>query len=135
MAQQRLPLFSSPGEGLPMLCRPGEVRTTPQKRKCRLANHSNGNRGALPFFGPVPWLWIYISRTSPDLSRLCHVERVFLDHLFFRLGWMHEHRVRRVAIVRAQIPRQESTNADSNQRPKTIRFPLGLLLWFRLHLQ
>ena len=75
--------FSAPGEGLPMLCRPGEVRTTPQKRKCRLANNTNGNRGALPFFGPVPWIWVYISRTSPDLSRLFHVERVFLDHLFF----------------------------------------------------
>ena len=46
--------------GLPMLCRPGEVRTTPQKRKCRLTSYSNGNRGALPFFGPVPWLWLYI---------------------------------------------------------------------------
>ena len=101
---------------LPMLCCPGEVRTTPQKRKCRLANHSNGNRGAPPFFGPIPWLWVYISRTSPDLSRLFHVERVFFrwhnsGHLFFRLVRMHE---------RAQIPRQESTNADSNQSPKTF---------------
>ena len=120
---------------LSMLCRPGEVRTTSQKRKCRLANHSNGNHGALPFLGPVPCLWVYISRTSPILSRLFHVERVFLDHLLFRLGWMHEHLVRRVAIARAQTPRQENTNADSNQRPKTIRFPLPLLLWLRLHFQ
>ena len=94
--RKRGSLSRTPEEGdLPMLCRPGEIRTAPQKKECRLANHSNGDRGMLPFFGPVPWLWVYVSRTSPDLSWLFHVERVFFrchnsDHLFFRLGRMHE---------------------------------------------
>lgn len=76
---------------------------------------------------------VYISRTTPDLSSLFRVERVFFrwhnsGHLFFRLGRMHEYLVRRVVIAQAQILRQESTNASFNQRPKTIRSPLRLLL-------
>ena len=57
---------------LPMPCRPREVRTTPHERKCRLANHSNGNRGAIPFFGPVPWLWY----TFLEQLRICRVYSV-----------------------------------------------------------